>query len=132
MELGVMLFVAFLLILVVPTVVLIDTVVLRMLGTRVAGVEIGWPMALLTAVLAGFAQGCASGLVGGLDAGVLGTLVGWLAFSAMTAMLNDIAFTEAAMIGAGVALVHWLLSLLVVGAVLFTGAAAIVGIAALA
>lgn len=96
---------------------------LRVVARWAADVSIGWGAALLTTVVSGTAQACASGMVGGADVGLVGLVVGFAAWAGVTALINGIEFAKAALIGVLMAIVQWAISLVL----LFAGLAAFLG-----
>ncbi|MCB9665277.1 MAG: hypothetical protein H6732_14295 [Alphaproteobacteria bacterium] len=117
-------------ILLVPLAIVLEALLLRMVVGWVSDVELGLPMAVVTVVVAGITQSCASGLLVGADGGLVGIVVGWAAWSAMVTFLNGVPFRQALVAGVVLTLVHW--ALLVTSVVLLAaaGVGALAGLAA--
>lgn len=100
-----------------------QSALLRMVARWAADVQMGWGMAIITTVVAAFVQGCASSLLAGGDAGVIGLVVGFAVWSGTVAVLNQLEFAKAALIGVVMAVVQWVLTLIIV----LAGLGALVG-----
>jgi len=111
--------------------IVFQSALLRMVARWAAEVQMGWGMAIITTVVATFAQGCASGIVAGGDGGVIGLVVGFAVWSGTVAVLNQLEFAKAALIGVVMAVVQWVLTLIIVLAGLGALVGGAIGVAAL-
>lgn len=111
--------------------IVFQSALLRLVARWAADVQMSWGMAIITTVVAAFVQGCASGLVAGGDAGIIGLIVGLAVWSGTVAVLNQLEFAKAALIGVVMAVVQWLLTLIIVLAGLGALLGGAIGLAAL-
>jgi hypothetical protein len=116
---------------VVVVAIAFQSVLLRLVARWAADVQMGWGMAIITTVVAAFVQGCASGIVAGGDAGIIGLVVGFAVWSGTVAVLNQLEFAKAALIGVVMAVVQWVITLIIVLAGLGALLGGAIGLAAL-
>lgn len=109
--------------------VLVHAFLFRVIAGWVADHDVSWGRAAITVVVAGVVQTFAMGAAGGLDGGCFGTVFGFLVWSAVVSMVADLPFARAMIVGLCMAAVTWLLGVGLALLVMFTGAAALLGIA---
>lgn len=111
--------------------VVVQSLLFRGLAYLVGGVTIGWPMAAVTVVCAAIVQSLFTGLFFGADLGLCGSIAGFLVWTAVLGGLTELSWPQAMVVGLLMTVVTWAIGAVVVGILLVTGAAALLGLAAL-
>lgn len=112
--------------------VFISAALFRFAARAVGGVEIGWPMAAITVVVASLVQSIFTGIFFGADMGLCGSIVAFLVWTGVLGGLTELSWGQAMGVGVLMIVCTWLLGILFVGVALLAGGAAFLGAAGLA
>lgn len=99
-----------------PILVLFQAWLLRLAARLVSGHRVGWVRAIVATTCASLVQGCITGVVAGGDAGCSGVSAGFILWSAAIALLTDLSFGQALVVGLVMAVLQWLISLVLLAA----------------
>ncbi len=103
----------------------------RLAATMVGGVEISWPMAIVTTLCAGFIQSLFTGVFFGADAGACGALCGYLVWAGVCGGLTELTWGQSLLVGLVMVVLTWLFGAVIAVVALGLGLSA-AGVAALA